>query len=312
MAAMDDYLSWLNENTTPNSQMRGSGFSGVIGGVEKAVNKSIMPGSYRQTMGVNDSSTDKSNAWVGANIMQPLNFNNDWVKSGFGGGGSGPSASNIGMAVTTPTMSAIQDALRTGVPLTDMNLYGIMGSNGADVMGNLDYNNFVMGHPLTALRNTGIGVGGSLARKYLSDLLTEAMKSGSTSTSGASGLLSGSEAMTGADMSSLGGAAGSSLGSAAGVPGAAVGLGMDAATGELQKNPGRSVGSGVGTAVGAGVGTIFGPIGTMAGGMIGNKVGGTIGNVIERGDVMGGLKELSKPPEMNPMEFFNVFGKFFN
>src|SRR5574343_93135 len=119
MAAKDYYISWLNENTVPNSQMRGSGFSGVIGGVEKAVNKSIMPGSYRQTMGVNDSSTDMNNAWVGTNTMQPLNFNNDWVKSGFGGGSSGPSASNIGMAVAAPGVSAVQDALKTGRPIGD-------------------------------------------------------------------------------------------------------------------------------------------------------------------------------------------------
>jgi len=134
MAAMDDYLNWLSDTTTPNSKFRSSGYSGLMGGVEKAANKMMLPGSIRQTMGQNDSATDRNNAFVGASEMQPLSFNNDWMKQDFGSGGDNPGfgdtgsmASNIGMAAVTPSMSGIKDALGSGVPIEDLDLSKVIG-----------------------------------------------------------------------------------------------------------------------------------------------------------------------------------------
>ena len=136
MAAMDDYLNWLSDTTTPNSKFRSSGHSGLMGGIEKAANKMMLPGSIRQTMGQNDSATDKNNAYVGASEMQPLSFNNDWIKQNFGSGGDNPSfgdtgsmASNIGMAAVTPSLSGIKDALNSGVPIGDLDLLKVLGRN---------------------------------------------------------------------------------------------------------------------------------------------------------------------------------------
>lgn len=280
MGAMSDFSNWLTTVTEPGSKLRGAGYNGILSGVEKATNKSIMPQSYRTTMGRNSTAADELNAIIGANSPQKLNFNNDWVQKDFGSGET--SVSNTGLAVP----------------------YQV----GSTLLTSADYENLARGRPITALKNTGIEVGGALAKKYLAQLMVEAMKSNAASSSG--GMAGAMVSEAGEASNAIGGAtsgAAGGLGAASGIPGAAVGIGMDAATGELQENPGRSVGSGVGTAVGAGVGTIFGPVGTMAGGMIGNKVGGVIGNVIQKGDVIGGLEELNKPPDMNPMAIYEMF-----
>ena len=136
MAAMDDYLNWLSNATTSNSKFRSSGYSGVMGGIEKAANGMMLPGSIRQTMGQNDSATDKNNAYVGANEMQPLSFNNDWIKQNFGSSGDNPSfgdtgsmTSNIGMAAVTPSLLGIKDALNSGVPIEDLDLSKALSRN---------------------------------------------------------------------------------------------------------------------------------------------------------------------------------------
>ena len=133
MAAMNDYLNWLNDTTTPNSKFRSSGYSGMLGGYEKAANKMMLPRSVRQTMGQNDSVTDRNNAYIGASEMQPLSFNNNWMKQDFGGGGSpgfgdtGSMTSNIGMSAVTPSMSGIKDALNSGIPFEDLDLSKVAG-----------------------------------------------------------------------------------------------------------------------------------------------------------------------------------------
>lgn len=127
------YNDFLTANTTPNSKMRSSGYSGMLGGYEKAANKMMLPGSIRQTIGQNDLATDKNNAFVGASEMQPLSFNNDWIKQDFGGSGNnlnfddtGSMASNIGMAAVAPSMSGIKDALSSGIPVDDIDFSKII------------------------------------------------------------------------------------------------------------------------------------------------------------------------------------------
>lgn len=135
MGAMDDFSSWLTTVTEPGSKLRGAGYSGILGGVEKATNKSIMPQSYRMTMGRNDEATDKTNAIIGASQPQGLNFNNDWVQKDFvstGGtsdfGTGGTTASNVGLAAATPSVSAVQEALKLGVPTEDIDFSKVLGT----------------------------------------------------------------------------------------------------------------------------------------------------------------------------------------
>ena len=129
MSAMEDFSDWLSTVTTPNSKLRGAGYSGIVSGMEKAANKMTLPQAYRQSMGRNDAGTDAVNAAIGATTPQKLDFHNDWAQRDFGN--MGTTASNIGLAAATPKVANLQEALGLGIPPEDIDLTKVMGSGTA-------------------------------------------------------------------------------------------------------------------------------------------------------------------------------------
>jgi hypothetical protein len=92
--------------------------------------------------------------------------------------------------------------------------------------------------------------------------------------------------------------------------GAGAKIGMGAATGKLQKEPGSTVGSAAGGAIGATAGTaIFPGVGTVIGGLIGSMIGDKVGTFVDKGFNMETIGNAIKPPDTDPTKMLSgLFG----
>lgn len=207
MSAMGDFSDWLTSVTEPGSKFRGAGYSGILGGVEKATNKSIMPQSYRKTMGTNDASTDQTNAFIGANQPQGMNFNNDWAQTNFidkpAFSDSGTMASNVGLAAATPSVSAVQEALKLGVPAEDIDFSKVLGTGttpfgliktlGSGVpLADIDWGKVASADPVTGVAASLVGptIGGLTGSKTAGSATSAAAATGMAAAQGFSNPLS--------------------------------------------------------------------------------------------------------------------------